>query len=115
MPGCLSLICFIVYISYVGKFSRLMVDTHSDLFSTSHSGKLNILTWNASGIMSGSVYLSNILDQTDVDICGVSGHWLYNNNLYFLQSINSKYKCFAISDADLLKPSRRKVGKGGVA
>ena len=32
-----------------------------------------------------------------------------------LQSINSKYKCFAISDADLMKPSRRKVGKGGVA
>ena len=91
MPGCLSLICFIVYISCVGNFSRLMVDTHSDLFVTSHSRKLNILTWNASGIISGSVYLSNILDQTDVDICGVSKQWLYNSNPYFLQSINSKY------------------------
>lgn len=45
---------------------------------------LNICTWNATGIMSSATYLSNSLKYRNVDICGISEHWLYEKDLHFL-------------------------------
>ena len=83
--------------------------------SAGSSGSLNFMTWNASGIMSSGSYLGHILEMYDVDFCGVSEQWLYKKDHHFLDSINKSYKYFAVSDLDLEVPSRRKVGKGGVA
>lgn len=77
--------------------------------------KLNILTWNATGIMSSATYLCDSLYYNKIDICGVSEHWLYEKDLNFLNQIDSSYNCHAISDFDLKRPSNRRVGKGGVA
>lgn len=88
----------------------------SDIFSSTPSADcLRLMTWNASGIMSSGSYLGRSLKRLDTDICGVSEHWLYQKDLHFLESVNQSYNYFAVSDSDLQKPSRRKVGKGGVA
>ena len=74
---------------------------------------LKLMTWNATGIMSSSSYLCDVLSGKDIDICGLAEHWLYENDLIFLDQINSSYKCHAVSDFDLKFPGRRRVGKGG--
>ena len=73
------------------------------------------MTWNVTGLMSSSSYLSNTLNQQSIDFCGISEHWLYNYNLHFFDVINTKYKIHAVCDFDLDKISNRRVGKGGVA
>ena len=45
---------------------------------------LNVLSWNATGIMSSSTYLCDTLVQRNIDICGISEHWLYEKDLHFL-------------------------------
>ena len=75
---------------------------------------LKLMSWNATGMSSGS-YLGRTLEILSVDICGISEHWLYRNDLHFLDSVHSSYRYAVVSDFDLEKPSRRKVGKGGVA
>ena len=83
-----------------------------DIFS--HS-QFKLMTWNATGIMSSASYLIDSINSKKIDICGISEHWLYEKDLYFLKSIDTKYKCHAVSDFSLKLPSNRKVGKGGVA
>ena len=78
------------------------------------SKQLKIATWNASGIMSSANYLSGFLDDNDIDVCGISEHWLYRDNLSFMNSIHGNYTSMSISDSDLDLPSKRKVGKGGI-
>lgn len=73
---------------------------------------LNICTWNATGIMSSATYLSNSLKYRNVDICGISEHWLYEKDLHFLNQIDNYYNSYAVSDNDLKLPGSRKVGKG---
>ena len=65
--------------------------------------------------MSSGSYIGCSLDQLSVDICGIGEHWLYMNDLHFLESISSSYTYAAVSYSDPEKHSRRKVGKGGVA
>ena len=79
------------------------------------STDINIMSWNATGIMSSASYLCNSLKVKQIDICGISEHWLYEKDLVFLDQIDSNYKSHAVSDFDLKSPGRRRVGKGGVA
>ena len=74
----------------------------------------NIMTWNATGIMSSCSYLCDTLKANNIDICGIAEHWLYEQDLHFLNSIDNMYCSHAVSDFDLALPSNRKVGKGGV-
>ena len=41
---------------------------------------LNILTWNATGIMSSASYLCDVLIKYNFDIYGISEHWLFQPN-----------------------------------
>lgn len=75
---------------------------------------LNIATWNCTGIMSSASYLNDLMINNDLDICGISEHWLYEYDLNFLNCINGNYTSYSISDPDLLFPSNRRVGKGGI-
>ena len=76
---------------------------------------LNILTWNATGIMSSASYLCESLRVHKIDICGISGRWLYDKGLHFMSQLSNSYNCHAVADFDLKRPSNRRVGKGGVA
>ena len=77
--------------------------------------QLHLSSWNATGIMSSASYLSSFLDRNEVHIIGISEHWLFNHNMHFLDSINSKYTGFGIADNSLLFNNSRNIGKGGVA
>ena len=85
------------------------------VFLTSLMSYLNLCTWNATGLMSSAFYLSKLLVENDVHICGISEHWLYSHDLHFLNSIQHAYNGFGKSDGTLSLPSNRRVGKGGVA
>ena len=77
--------------------------------------EFNFMTWNVTGLMSSSTYLSNVLKQHNIDFCGVSEHWMYNHNIHFFDAIDTKYSTHAVCDSSLDQPSNRRVGKGGVA
>lgn len=76
--------------------------------------KLTLCTWNATGIISSSSYLCNLLKDKSVDICGVSEHFLYPSNVHFLSTLNSDYNYHVACDKDLSLPGPRRVGKGGI-
>ena len=40
------------------------------------------MTWNATGIMSSSSCLSDCLSFKNIDICGLSEHWLYEKDCW---------------------------------
>lgn len=111
--------CNFVLLSTVYLASSSMVSlSHSSPMQHSSAvclDRLALMSWNASGIMSSGMYLGRTLDDYDIDICGISEHWLYKKDLQFFGSINNSYKYYAVSDFDLDRPSRRRVGKGGVA
>ena len=71
----------------------------------------NIMTWNVTGIMSSSSYLSDALNEHSIDFCGISEHWLYSKDLHFLDKINSNYISYASSDRGT---SRQRSGKGAI-
>ena len=87
------------------------ISSHSNM----NRHNLNVITWNATGIMSSSSYLCNTLNLKSIDICGISEHWLYEKDLNFLNVIDNNYISYAVSDNDLKYPGKRRVGKGGVA
>jgi len=76
---------------------------------------LNIMSWNASGLFSSGGYLCDSLQNRDIDVCGVSEHWLRETDLHFFDHFNSSYKCSAVCDRDLVASSSCTVRKGGVA
>ena len=76
---------------------------------------LKLLTWNATGLISSSSHLCDSLKNHDIDFCGISEHYLYPQNVHFINSLISDYRTHVVCDRDLLLPSNRRVGKGGVA
>jgi len=75
---------------------------------SSFDNELRVITWNVTGLMSSASYLSDILTEGDIDVCGLSEHWLTPNNLFFMDSISSDFDYFGKCDN-----SNR--SKGGVA
>ena len=85
------------------------------LLITSYLIMFNVMTWNVTGIFSSSSYLSDVLTEKHVDICGLSEHWLYPHNLHFLNALNMNYNVYAKCDKDLCVTNAKGAGKGGVA
>ena len=71
---------------------------------------IHVCSWNATGLMSSALYLSDLLDSEIIDICGISEHWLYPTDLHFLNSINPNYTSLGICDSDLIVYRNRTVG-----
>ena len=76
---------------------------------------LKFMTWNATGIMSSCSYLIDTIKFKNIDICGISEHWLRETDLHFLDNLDSNFKCYASCDYDLRVPKICTVRKGGVA
>ncbi|PJE78123.1 hypothetical protein CI610_02945 [invertebrate metagenome] len=79
------------------------------------SNKVNAMCWNCEGIMAGMPYLLKCLDTYDIDICGLSEHWVREYQLSFFNSFNhSGYKCF-VKPVYEVDPFRYKCSiRGGV-
>jgi len=70
------------------------------------------------GIFYSSAYLLKLLYEKNIDICGLSEHWLQPHNIHFLDYLSSDYCVNASCDSDLQLDgiySKRRIGKGGVA
>lgn len=91
------------------------IDTTNPTMMSGTCRTCKVMTWNATGIMSSSSYLCDVLNHQSVDVCGISEHWLYEYNMHFMNHINSNYVTHAKADADLKTTGTRRVGKGGVA
>ena len=76
---------------------------------------INIMCWNCRGVMSGTPYLVNCLNEYNIDVCGISEHHLRSYNSNFLNTIDHNYtsitKCALERDPTLY----RITNKGGVA
>lgn len=73
---------------------------------------LNVTCWNCSGIYGNYVYARNLLKSTD--ILAISEHWLYNDDLSFLDGLDENF-CYYASSSYLNDDLRRwKRGQGGV-
>ena len=75
---------------------------------------LKLCNWNIRGVMANTWYLCHILSMYKIDICVLTEHWLFDETLDYLNSIDLKYTSVAVADSTLnpLDPYRR--GKGGV-
>ena len=51
--------------------------------------QINLMTWNATGIMSSASYLVDTINNKAIDVCCISEHWLYYKNLHFLNSLDT--------------------------
>ena len=68
--------------------------------------------------MPGTVYLSEFLQSYNIDVIGLSEHWLFPHSIDFLHSIDCEFEYFGKCDSDLYTPidgAMRQRGKGGVA
>ncbi len=72
------------------------------------------MTWNSTGIMSGLPYLDSELTNRNIDICGISEHWLLPENSCILNSFNINY-CSSVVTSVTHRLNNRRIGKGGVA
>lgn len=72
----------------------------------------NICTWNCTGLMSSAFYLSKMLQKENIDICGVSEHWLSAHNIGFLDSVDPSYNNMGKIENGYLKQHN---SRGGVA
>ena len=106
---------FLVSSNPLNLIQLLMDPAHRSFVNFSPASCMKFMTWNSSSIMPSASYLSSALQRFDIDICGISEHWLYKKELHFLDSIHRLYIYAAVADFDLERPSKRKVGKGGVA
>lgn len=52
---------------------------------------LNVLSWNATGIMTGIPYLCFLLSSLMITVCGLSEHWLLDENSYIVNAIDPDY------------------------
>ena len=58
--------------------------------------KLNLACWNSRGIMSGVPYLLEYLHINEIDVIGISEHWLRCCQIDFLDTIDPmKYTAYA--------------------
>ncbi|XP_060075468.1 uncharacterized protein LOC132555135 [Ylistrum balloti] len=65
--------------------------------------------------MSAASHLHDALNKEHIDICGISEHWLFEENRHLFQSIHRDYDAFVISDFSLHPCAERRSRKGGVA
>ena len=65
---------------------------------------VSLMTWNVTGIMSSLGYLGDALVQHSVDICGISEHWLFPQNLYILDYVATDYNVHAVCDSLVVSP-----------
>ena len=76
---------------------------------------MKVMTWNVTGLMSSSTYLCDTLLKNNIDVCGISEHFLMPQNVHFIDTLISDYKFTVTCDNSLSPWSKRRVGKGGVA
>ena len=74
---------------------------------------MNIACWNCGGIKSNFVYIKKLLES--VDVLALSEHWLYEDELSFLDNLHNDFLYHAkVSERNNIN-TRWRRGQGGVA
>ena len=82
---------------------------------TNHSNMdLNIISWNATGIMTGIAYLTRVLNERNSSVCGLSEHWLLPHNAS-IDSIDSNDRAHTVTCSSPSTLNGRTIGKVGVS
>ena len=76
---------------------------------------INLLSWNATGIMTGIPYLTTAMKALNITICGLSAHWLLSHNAAVLDSMDQNYNCYTVSCSSPSVFNDRTLGKCCVA
>ena len=76
---------------------------------------INLLSWHATGIMTGIPYLTTARKALNITICGLSEHWLLSHNAAVLDSMDQNYNCYTVSCSSPSVFNGRTLSKGGVA
>ena len=75
---------------------------------------LSILAWNVRGIMSSTLCLVNLLNETNCDIAIISEHKFKPHSLMYMNSIDSRYTAVSKTDS-LCTDYNCTHGKGGIS
>ena len=103
-----SILCFCCFMSGVYQFTLIL----STLFTMRD---LKICTWNATGIMSSALYMSTLLSRENIDLCGISEHWLKAHNITFMDSIHCNYANTTKNSENGTLATNKYSSKGGVS
>ena len=76
---------------------------------------LRILSWNATGIMTGIPYLTEELNNRNISICGISEHMLLPRNAHILGRIDKNYHAHTVTSSYVNSLNGQLIGKGGAS
>ncbi len=76
---------------------------------------VSLATYNAQGIMTKALFVSELLEAYDIDVLAIQEHWLYPDSLPFLDTVNPCYRAIGRSDSSLDPYVKNRRGKGGIA
>ena len=82
--------------------------------TTKIAENISVMTWNATVIMTVIPYLDFELKRNNIDICGLSQHWLLDENKSILDSFNGDYASHVVVSKAPSSLNSRRIGKGGV-
>ena len=76
-------------------------------------GKVNFGCWNCAGVYGNFIYIKALL--RTLDVLALSEHWLYEDELIFLNSLDDSFDVISCSSSENNILERWKRGQGGVA
>ena len=76
--------------------------------------QINIMTWDVTSVLTGIPYLDFELKRNNIDICGLSEHWLLPENAYLLNTFHGDYISHVVINRDVQTSDSRRIGKKGV-
>ncbi|KAK3103870.1 hypothetical protein FSP39_022522 [Pinctada imbricata] len=74
-----------------------------------------IMSWNVRGVISSTVSLCSLLDNTDCDVAVISEHKLRQSSSNFFDSMHGNYNGYVKLDQSNYDSGNSFIGKGGVA
>lgn len=74
---------------------------------------LNVITSNCGGIYGNLKYAKDLLKKCDV--LAVTEHWLYPDDLSFLETLDGSFKCYSSSSSKNYLNYRWRMGQGWLA
>ncbi len=61
---------------------------------------LKLMTWNCRGVSTAAAYLSDCLQQYDIDICALTEHHLQHHNMFLLSQMYPTYTSYVTCFGD---------------
>ena len=90
----------------------LLFNSMTNIFKTNY---FKCAFWNARGIMYSSNHFCYLLQKEHIDVFALYEHWLFEDSLNYLNTLDPGYASIGVSDASINPHNPNRRGKGGVA